>query len=266
MYNLLVFIKKYSAVLLFILLEIICILLILNNLPYHSRKMVSASNSVSGRMHTKITNIDNYFNLRNENELLIQHNALLMNRLENSLAPLDSVRHDQLFAYLPAHVISNSINQVNNYILIDKGRLDGIEPDMGVIGDDGVVGKVVNVSNHYASVMSLLNTYSITSARFIDNHHIASVVWENDNYQFGTVRDIPSHIIIKPGDTLVTSGFSNTLPSGILIGTIDRAIDDERDDFKAAKIKFSTNFSTLQHVYVVVNNFKTEIDSLCLTH
>lgn len=266
MYNLFVFLKKYNAVLLFLLLEIISIILILNSLPYHNRKFVSVSNSISGKMHSTSSNISDYFNLKNENDLLAQHNALLMNELEKLRYSVDAVKQDELFTYIPAKIISNSLNRVNNFILIDKGRLDGIEVDMGVISDNGIVGKVVNVSNHYASVMSMLNSSSITSVRFTDNQSIASVIWDNDGYMFGTVKDIPAHLHINKGDTLITSGFSNTFPADIVVGTIEEVTFDERSDFNAAKLKFSTDFSSLQYVYVVKNNFKAEIDSLCITH
>ena len=155
---------------------------------------------------------------------------------------------------------------MNNYILIDKGKVDGIEPDMGVICDQGVVGKVLNVSNHYASVMSLLNTYSVISCRFVDNQYVANVVWDNQSYQYGIVRDIPSHLSINKGDTLVTSGFSNSFPADVMVGTIEDNEDDENGIFSTAKLKFSTNFSILRHVYIVKNNFRAEIDSLCITH
>jgi len=266
MYNLFVFLKKYNAVLLFLLLEIICIILILNSLPYHNRKFVSVSNSISGNVHYTLSNISNYFKLKDENNLLVHHNALLMNELEKHRNSFDSIKNDGLFTYIPANVISNSLNRANNFILINKGRLNGVDVDMGVICDNGVVGKIVNVSNHYASVMSLLNSSSITSVRFIDNQSIASLIWDNDSYLFGTVKDIPAHLHIKKGDTLVTSGFSNTLPAGIVVGTIEETTFDERSDFNAAKLRLSTDFSTLQYVYVVKNNFKAEIDSLCTTH
>lgn len=265
MYNILVFLKKYNTVLLFLLLEIICILLVLNSLPYHNRKFVSAANCISGGIQSKFTNVTNYFNLKSENEKLIKHNALLLNELEKYSPIFDSVKHDEKFYYIHAEIVSNNLHQTNNYILIDKGRLDGIEVDMGVISDNGVVGKVINVSNHYASVMSLLNSYSIISVRFTDNQNVASVVWNGKNYQYGTVKDIPSHLVINKGDTLVTSGFSNTLPAGILVGTIEENFDNN-SDFKTAKLRFSTDFSTLQNVYVVKNIFKAEIDSLCLNH
>lgn len=266
MYNLLVFIKKYNAVLLFLLVEIVCVIMIINSLPYHNRKFVSMSNNISGGIHTMSANVGGYFSLKSENEILSQHNTLLMNELEKRRFPTDTMIHHEKFTYMPAHVISNSINRVNNFILIDRGRLDGVAVDMGVMCDGGVVGKVVNVSNHYASVMSMLNTETILSVRFAGNKNIASVIWESDGYRHGTVKDIPAHLQINGGDTLVTSGFSNSFPAGIMVGTVEDVISSERSDFSEAVMRFSTDFSTLQHVYVIRNNFKAEIDSLCTTH
>lgn len=266
MYNLLVLIKKYSATILFVLLELLCIILIINSLPYHNRKMVSVSNSIAGRWHKTTSNWSNYMHLRSQNDMLAEHNATLMQQLENVSLTADSLIINEMYTFVPAHVIKNSIYETNNYIVIDKGSIDGIEPDMGVICDNGVVGKVVNVSNHFASVMSLLNSYSVVSCRFIDNQYIANVVWNNLNYRYGKVKDIPSHLVIEKGDTLVTSGYSCMFPPDIMMGTIEEYDYDENEMFSSAKLKFSTNFSTLRHVYVVKNNFKTEIDSLCITH
>ena len=92
------------------------------------------------------------------------------------------------------------------------------------------------------------------------------MVWDNLNYRYGMVKDIPSHLNIIKGDTLVTSGFSNLFPPDIMVGTIESYDNDANEMFSKAKLKFSTNFSTLRHVYVVKNNYKSEIDSLCITH
>jgi len=266
MYNLLVLIKKYHATILFVLLELLCIIMIINSLPYQNRKMVSVSNRISGRWHRTLANWDDYLHLKSQNDILAEHNAMLMNQLENVSMTSDSLIINEMYTFVPAHVIKNTINETNNYILIDKGAADGIEPDMGVICDKGVVGKVVNVSTHFASVMSLLNSYSVVSCRFIDNQYIANVVWDHINYQYGRVQDIPSHLIINKGDTLVTSGYSNMFPPDIMMGVIEEYDYDENEMFSKAKMKFSTNFSTLRHVYVVKNNYKAEIDSLCITH
>ena len=248
MYNLLALIEKYHAAILFVLLEVLCFLMIVHSLPYQNRKMVNVSNNIAGKVHETTANWSDYMHLKSQNEMLAQQNAELLNRLENVNIVADSLIINDMYTFVPAHVIKNTINEANNYIVIDKGRIDGIEPDMGVIGEDGVVGKVVNVSQHYASVMSLLNTYSVVSCRFIDNQYIANVVWDNLNYRYGMVKDIPSHLNINKGDTLVTSGFSNLFPADIMVGTVESYEIDANEMFNSAKMKFSTNFSTLRHV------------------
>ena len=242
-------------------MEVLCIILLINNLPYQKRKLVSIGNAISGKLFKSKTNFTNYFSLKEENQLMMQHNAMLMCSLYiNDTTKKDSV--NSKYRFIPANVINNNIYHVNNFILIDKGRNDGIKKDMGVISSNGIVGKIANVSDNYASVISMLHPYSIVSARFTNNQHIANVSWETTDYRFGTVKDIPLHIIPQKGDTLVTSGFSNIYPADIMIGTIEEMINDQSKDFNTAKIRFSTNFSTLRHVYVIENLHQTEIDSL----
>ena len=266
MYNLLLLIKKYHAAILFVLLEVLCVIMIMQSLPYQNRKMVNTANNIAGKVHKTTSNWSDYMHLRSQNEMLAQQNAELLNRLQNIDITTDSLIINEMYTFVPAHVIKNTIDEANNYIIIDRGKVDGIQPDMGVIGVNGVVGKVVNVSQHYASVMSMLNSYSVVSCRFVDNQYIANVVWDNLNYRYGTVKDIPSHLLIKEGDTLVTSGYSHSFPPDILIGTIEEYENDANEMFSSAKLKFSTNFSALRHVYVVKNNYKSEIDSVCINH
>lgn len=266
MYSLLNFLKKYNNILLFLILEVLCIIMLVNNLPYQKRKLTKVGNAISGRFFKTKTNCTNYFSLKEENQLMVEHNALLMSQLYNSDND-DSVLVDSAsfeFRFIPAKVINNSVYNVNNYLLIDKGRRDGIEKDMGVICEKGVVGKVVNVTEHYSSVISMLHPYTIVSARFTDNQHIANVTWGNRDYRFGTVNDIPLHLNLEKGDTLVTSGFSNIYPADIMIGTIEEMLESDSKDFNSAKIRFSTNFSTLRHVFVIENLNQAEIDSLTL--
>ena len=247
----------------FLILEVLCIILLVNNLPYQKRKLVSAGNAISGKFFKSKTNFTNYFSLKEENQLMMDHNAMLMSELyinNNNITLKDSVSQD--YRFIPANVINNSIYHLNNFLLIDKGRKDGIKKDMGVISAKGIVGKIANVSENYASVISMLHPYSVISARFTENQHLANVCWETTDYRFGTVKDIPLHLFPQKGDTLVTSGFSNIYPADIMIGTIEEMLDNNSKDFNTAKIRFSTNFSTLRHVYVIENLHQTEIDSL----
>ena len=247
----------------FLILEVLCIILLVNNLPYQKRKLVSAGNAISGKFFKSKTNFTNYFSLKEENLLMMDHNAMLMSELyinNNNISLKDSASSD--YRFIPANVINNSIYHLNNFLLIDKGRKDGIKKDMGVISANGIVGKIANVSDNYASVISMLHPYSVVSARFTENQHLANVSWETTDYRFGTVKDIPLHLFPQKGDTLVTSGFSNIYPADIMIGTIEEMLDNNSKDFNTAKIRFSTNFSTLRHVYVIENLHQTEIDSL----
>ena len=262
MYNLLRFLKKYSNILLFLILEALCIILLINNLPYQKRKLVSTGNAISGKLFKTRTNFVNYFSLKEENILLMEHNALLMSCLHNNDTSLiiDSISSE--YRFIAATVVNNSIYNVNNFLLIDKGKKDGVKKDMGVICENGIVGKIANVSENYSSVISMLHPYSIVSARFTENQHLANVCWETKDYKYGIVKDIPLHLSLNKGDSLVTSGFSNIYPADIMIGTIEEMINDDSKDFNSAKIRFSTNFSTLRHVFVIENLYQSEIDSL----
>ena len=262
MYNLLRFLKKYSNILLFLILEALCIILLINNLPYQKRKLVSTGNAISGKLFKTRSNFTNYFSLKEENILLMEHNALLMSNLykNDTSLTIDSVTSN--YRFIAANVVNNSIYNINNFLLIDKGKKDGIKKDMGVICENGIVGKIANVSENYSSVISMLHPYSIVSARFTENQHIANVCWETNDYKFGIVKDIPLHLFLNKGDTLVTSGFSNIYPADIMIGTIEEMINADSKDFNTAKIRFSTNFSTLRHVFVIENLYQSEIDSL----
>ena len=182
------------------------------------------------------------------------------NRLSAMQTEADStfVSRDSLFLYLPARVISNSINNRNNFIMIDKGMQDGVEKEMGVVSLHGLAGIVIGVSDHYAYVMSMLHRNSRISAKIKKDNQLVNVVWEGIDYTNGTVIDIPSHIVLNPGDTIVTSGHSLIFPEGIDIGTV---VEQEKSADKAfgnAKLAFSIDFNSLLYVFVIRNLNKTE--------
>lgn len=268
MYNLIRFLKKYNYIILFLILEAICILMLIYNLPYQKRKLTNIGNDISGKVFKTKSNWINYFHLKDENQLITDYNASLMSMLykQNNDSLLELENNISDYRFIPANVINNSIYRSNNYLLIDKGKNDGLKKDMGVVCENGIVGKIVNVSDNYASVISMLHPYTIVSARFKDNQHLANVCWNTHDYRYGLVKDIPLHLQLNKGDTLVTSGFSNVYPQDLMIGTIEEMTNSESKDFNTAKIRFSTNFSTLRHVFVIENLNQNEIDSLILSN
>ena len=266
MYNLRRFILKHHFVILFIVLEVISILLLARSQNFHRNRLISSSNVVVGTFYEWSSNVGNYFRLSKTNTQLAEENALLRQRLavvtDTAQSLYINTERDTVYQYIPARVVNNSVNQVNNYIIINKGKLDGIERDMGVISSDGIVGVVSDVSRHYATVLSLLNSKSFVGVRFKNNQQIASLRWNTNSYRYGMVEDIPTHVELHKGDTVLTSSYSLIFPEDLMVGTVEEPMAFSSDALNKAKIAFATNFATLRHVYVIKNLDRAELDSL----
>jgi rod shape-determining protein MreC len=145
--------------------------------------------------------------------------------------------------------------------MINKGRADGVEKEMGLVSPFGVAGIIVEVSRNYATAMSLLHKDSRLSARLKSNGQMVNVVWDGKDYRLGLVEDIPTHITPIPGDTVITSGYSFVFPEGLNIGIIgEKTISGS--NLNRAELIFSTDFNNMYHVYVTKNNTAQELDSL----
>lgn len=266
MYNLWRFILKYHFVIIFILLEVISILLLARSQNFHRNRVVNTTNDVVGKMYEWGSEVGNYFRLNKTNRQLAEENAWLREQLsivtDTAINTFDIVDSDTLYEYIPARVVNNSVGQVNNYIIIDKGKVDGIERDMGVISSEGIVGVVADVSHHYASVLSLLHSSSLVGVRFKDSQELGSLKWNTNNYRFGMVEDIPTHVIIHEGDTVLTSSYSFIFPADLMVGTVEDPNTGLNGALNTTKIRFATDFATLRHVYVIRNLHKPELDSL----
>jgi len=166
------------------------------------------------------------------------------------------------YKYISAKVISNSTNKRNNFLMINKGKLHGIENHMGVIIGNKIVGQIVSVSPHFSWIMSVLNKDSQISAKFKKNNQLVTVEWAGGNYRIGMVKEIPRHVVIVKGDSIISSGNSEIFPEGILIGTIDDFTIVEDENFNYATILFTTDFNSLGYVEVVVDLMRTEKEKL----
>lgn len=266
MYNLRRFILKHHFVILFILLEVISVLLLARSQNFHRNRMVNTTNDAVGKIYEWGSAVGNYFRLNSANKQLAEENAMLRKQLSVVYDTASRVyatnAGDTLYEYIPAQVVNNSTNQANNYIIINKGAVDGIMRDMSVVSTDGIVGVVTDVSRHYASIMSLLHSKSVVGVRFKNNQEIAGLKWETNNYRYGMVEDIPTHIVLQKGDTVVTSSHSYIFPEDLMVGTVEEFYPTAVDALNRAKIRFATDFSTLRHVYVVRDLHKPELDSL----
>ena len=272
MNNLLNFFIKHSAWFIFAIYVILSLVLLFKDNPYQQSVYLTSANSVSATVYKAFNNITAYFHLRDINESLQERNAALemeLIELRNQMADLELQRPDSLrqtalhqYTFVMAQVISNSIAQPNNYITINRGYLDGVNPEMGVIDQNGVVG-IVNVAGpHAARIISLLNPHMRLSCKLKGSGFYGSLVWDGKSPQFAVLEELPKHMTYHKGDTIVTSGYSAVFPEGIIVGTIDGLARDMSDSFISLRIRLTTNFSQLSSVRVITNSMKEQIDAL----
>ncbi len=272
MNNLLNFFIKHSAWFIFAIYVILSLVLLFKDNPYQQSVYLTSANSVSAAVYKAFNGVTSYFHLKGINESLQERNAALEMELielksklsEMELTSLDSLHQPSLrqYDFVMAQVISNSIAQPNNYITIDRGFIDGIRPEMGVIDQNGVVGIVNVVGPHAARVVSLLNPHMRLSCKLRKNDFFGSLVWDGKSPRYAVLEELPKHVKYQKGDTIVTSGYSAVFPPGIVVGTVEGQARGTTDSFVSLRIKLTTNFSQLSNVRIITNSMKEQIDAL----
>jgi len=257
---------RFHFVILFIILEIISVRMVIIEDLEKKNAVFSSANSISGFFHKKLDTWFAYFTLAHENEILRNENLQLKNLLDENQQKKPSVnvksdtsKTDSIkYTYIFTKVINNSIYKKQNYITLDKGLNQGIKKDFGVISPKGIVGVVVAVSKNYSLVVSILNDRIGISAKIKKNNQFGSVQWNKNDYRIASLTEIPNHINISKGDTIVSSGFSSIFPPDINIGTINKFNINKSNNFYEIDIKLSTDFKSLYYVYVIDNSMRKE--------
>lgn len=266
MNNFIRFLERYHFVILFILLSGVSLWMYLNTTYYQKAQVGRLTKYISGAVAGQFSNVGQYIQLRRTNIALTLENVALRNEIERLKATLEergySTRVDSLsgarFLHIPARVVNNSVNRQHNFITLNVGLNEGVTPGMGVICDSGVVGVVASVSRNFCTVISVLNISLRVSAKHGKSGIFGSLSWDGVNYREVSLRDIPLHVDIAQGDTIVSSGFSAIFPRDIPIGTIS---DFYRKDgsFHTIRVLLLTDFRQLNSVYVVKSFDSTEI-------
>lgn len=170
--------------------------------------------------------------------------------------------YKQQYTYVSAKVVNTSINRRNNYITINIGKSQGITNDMAVMNSSGAVGIVKDVSENFASVMSLLHKDTRVNCQLKRDGSYGPLLWDGDDYRYCILKDIPTHAKMKKGDTVITSELSGIFPEGINVGTIEGYERRHNEPFYTVKVRLITDFKKLNYVFVIKNKFKQEKDSI----
>ncbi|MCW5518712.1 rod shape-determining protein MreC [Aureitalea sp. L0-47] len=267
MQQIIFFFIRNKNFLLFLLLFTISIFLTVNSHSFHSNKVATSANFFSGGIYSIKENVRDYFNLRTQNNLLVEENNRLRELLSNAgsdmrTADIDSTNVLWNYDFVAARVINNSYSKTKNNLTIDKGSNDSLAIDMGVISSKGVVGIVNSVSANYATVQSVLNTNSQINAKLKNTNDFGTLKWQTGSPYIVTLIDIPRQVQFQLGDTIVTDGKSTIFPEGILIGSIADYKLANNQDYYELSIELFNNMTNIGHVYVIENKAAPEIMEL----
>ncbi|MEO8146481.1 MAG: rod shape-determining protein MreC [Bacteroidia bacterium] len=254
--------------LLYVILQGVCFYLIVDEQKYHQAAVLNSANSSVAKIMSTVNEAKVYLALRQNNESLALENAQqkafdstkFFDTRTQTFTIKDTAYLIQ-YTYTPAKVVNNNTNKRNNFLTLDKGLANGIRPDMGVISAGGAVGVVKDVSEHFATVQSLLHSKTKASVR-LKNGFYGPLTWDGVDPKFATISDISANVPVHKGDTIITTSFSTLFPEGILVGHVEKVEANPAGDFLKITVRLSANFSNLSYVYIVNNKFKLEQQQL----
>jgi len=268
----------------FLLLLNISFSLIFNSSFFHKSKVIVFFNGIANMTKENINNFNSYFELKKLNTQLVEENLYLINMLENTS---DNYTLDSLskatFKYKNARVISNNLSSLKNQLVLDIGTSNGIDKEMGVISQNGIVGIITNSSLNYSSVMSVLNLNTKINAKIKRSSHFGTLEWNGVSTRHLILNDIAETADIRVGDSIITGGMSLIFPEGINVGVVSKIINQNkfRDTLNKLKIennkvKYSdftgnylnievrlhTEMSTINNVYVIKSLNREEFKTI----
>lgn len=281
MRNLFRLILRYHYIFLFLILEIFSLSLVVTYNNYQKAKFLSSSNGITGYFYENFAGVFQVFDLKKANTELAEENAQLRTALQhyqlrtlnnshqNYLAernPLITMTRDSLnkivYFFTTARVINNSVNQRHNFLTINKGRIQGVKTNMGVVSAGRVVGLVTDVGDNYSEVISILNERWKLSAKIKRNNFFGSLSWNGKDYRKVQLNEIPYHVPVQNGDTVVTTGFSSSFPEGLAIGIVSDFTLGTGSNFYKIDIDLAVDFRSIVQVALVENRQLKEINKL----
>jgi rod shape-determining protein MreC len=261
--NVFLFIRRHFNFLFFLVLQIIALSFLFRYNKFHEAAFLNVSTELTGRLNERYNNIEYYFQLKKTNEALVQENLRLRQQLvANYEAPdsnkrlfRDTIRVDSIRKWLimEAKVVNNTISLPTNYLTIHRGFREGVRQNMGVAGPQGIVGSVINVSENFAIVMSVLHPQFRVVAKLRKGGETGTIFWDGISPAFISMRGIPRSANVVVGDTVVTSQITSLFPAGLLVGTISEIVPDNTSNFFNLRLRTATNFSNIEYAYVLDN-------------
>ena len=265
MHRLFEFIRRIYVFVIFLLLEGIALYTYATSSPYTEAKILARTTATGAAISGAVTDVGHFFSLTSENRKLTDRIAELSAELAAvEAAEIEASRVDTLqghFKYHSARVVSMTTNRKENHIILDRGSLDGITKDMGVITPNNeLVGYVVSCSEHYAVVQSLLNINFRTGGKLVDNGNVCFISWSAKSKYHVDANDL--NVYSEPQVGMAVEVQSERLPEGVLVGHIDSFELNNMQSAYSATIAIAAKMGSLANVLVVENTRGRELDEL----
>lgn len=265
------FIRSIYVVVLFVLLEIVAISYYARSSYYTEARLLSRSNQLVGGVHSLFTGVHHFLLLGRENRLLLGRVAKLEERLAQyaeaqNAAQLDGYMADigeSKYRVMTASVVSNTVNRSQNLITLNRGRRDSIAADMAVLSPDGaMVGYVVDCTERYAVVMSVLNTSFRASGKLVGTDYFGSIYWDGLDQSVVVLGELSKYADPQPGQEVISTGFSQYFPADVLIGWVESAELNETRTAYTVRVRLAAEISRQTDVILIENRDIQELRDL----
>lgn len=252
------FLARHTAYLFFLLYCGISVLLMQLQQKETLEAIRSRGLAASASLTERLSGFGDLFSLRNHNERLLLQNARLLSktmRQENALrdarnreALLSSDTTRAFSRFMIARVVDRRFSLTDNMLVIDAGRRRGVAVDMTVLTPDGLVGRVIRVSDNYAKVMPVINPDFKVSVVSDSSATYGVLAWKGGHEAIAHLENVPSSSHLKVGERLTTSDHSTFATRGIPIGRVVRVSGDKL--FSDVDVRLFVDYSSLSCVLV----------------
>lgn len=205
-----------------------------------------------------IQGVTNIGSLRAENERLrlqlrefsqLQQKVLRFERENRALKLILGLGEDLQLDLIGAEVVAETPSNFEYSVVINRGSDDGLEPDMAVIGPEGLLGQIVRVSGASSVVRLIIDPESGVAVRLASSGELGVLEGQRENdLRLGLVD--PS-TTVRAGEPVETSGLGGVFPAGIPVGVVSYARADESSLVKLVLVRPYVDFSRLRLVAVV---------------
>lgn len=190
--------------------------------------LAKGSQGFMGAVWGGAENVRGYFSLKEENRTLAQDNIRLTRELERAKEEMRRIKAIDVsyadgrgdYEIIGAEIIKMSRNKAHNFLILNRGLIDGVKEHSGVMSPGGVVGIIESVSETQSFALSFQNVNMSISARLGTEGPVGPMTWDGRHSDGAILREIPLRTLLSPGDTVYTSGFSTLFPPDIPLGEV----------------------------------------------